>query len=160
MALDADASAWGLGGSSGLVGNVVAMQRNGIRVGGRGGRLQCRLLDPATLRRRASLRTGQYVNVLAFAARGSPLDLALQARLRRFRNRSRDFYRRRSRQEWFSGGTDARGWGAIVDPGASWEVVFHAHAEKAAGDRRKAGVGSSVLDGTQQSRAHFVRDSG
>ena len=26
------------------------------------------LLDPATLRRRASLRTGQYVNVLAFVA--------------------------------------------------------------------------------------------
>ena len=43
-----------------------------------GGRQRSWLLDPATLRRRASLRTCQYVNVLAF--------VALRLTLRRFRN--------------------------------------------------------------------------
>jgi hypothetical protein len=37
----------------------------------------------------------------------------------------------------FSGGADARGWGAIVDPGASWEVGFSCTGGK--GRRRAAG---------------------
>ena len=36
------------------------------------------LLDPATLWRSASLRTGRHVLVASFAARGSPMALALR----------------------------------------------------------------------------------
>ena len=58
------------------------------------------LLDPATLQPRASLRTSHTVLGVAFAARGSPMDLALRARLRRFNNRSRDCCRAIADRAW------------------------------------------------------------
>jgi len=42
---------------------------------------------------RVALRTGRHVLVAAFAACGSPMGLALRARLRRFKSRARDFCR-------------------------------------------------------------------
>ena len=101
--------------------------------------------------------------------------LALRAHLRRFRNRSRDFCRRRSRQGWFFRATNARGWGAIAALGASWEVGFsrgnrkgadkqgggsctRSHAGWLANLRRRARVGGGRKSAGRSARSAIRRD--